>query len=141
MERHQTKSHYRFMSTVMLRFSDVDVAGHVNNAVYGTLFESARCDLLLNGDKWMEPAGMGFLMRRIEIDFLKPVVFPTTRSVEIGTAVIAVGETSVKMQQALFVGDECCALALAVMVLASREGKQKIPDDVRHQLQQKSSPV
>lgn len=122
----------------MLRFSDLDIAGHVNNAVFSTLFESARCELLLDGNNWIEPHGMGFVMRRIEVDFLKSIRYPETRSVQIGTAVTAIGDSSMTFQQALFVEEECCAVAQAVMVLISSKGKERIPEHVRSMLAQKA---
>jgi acyl-CoA thioester hydrolase len=134
MDKPYTKSNYTFFTEVMLRFGDLDVAGHVNNAVFATLFENARCELLLNGTEWIAPEGQGFVMRRLELDFLKPLRFPQARSVSVGSAITAIGDSSATFQQALFVDDECHALAKSVMVLISAKGKEPLPDSVRQWL-------
>jgi acyl-CoA thioester hydrolase len=120
---------------LQLRFRDLDSAGHVNNAVYGTFFEAARCDLLVEDNKWIEQdETTGFLLRAIEIVFHKPIVFPHAQSIDVCTAITKIGNSSVQLRQAIFVGDVCCATSNSTMVHAKDGKSQPIPDFVRQAL-------
>ena len=58
-----------------IRFSDIDVMGHVNNAVYLSYFEQARMNYfheLLSGSWDWEKDGI--LLARNEVDYLKPIL-------------------------------------------------------------------
>ena len=63
-------------SKVNIRFSDVDLFGHVNNAVYLTYFEEARVeffDKIIGYDyNWSK---QGIILARFEVDFIIPVHF------------------------------------------------------------------
>ena len=62
---------------LMVRFSDCDPLGHVNNAVYSTYLEQARIVLwrkqagfeLRRAASGRHPRGEGFILARTEIDF------------------------------------------------------------------------
>lgn len=62
---------------LVVRFSDCDPLGHVNNAVYLTYIEQARIILWRRqiGLKWSQraaqglPRGEGFILARAEVDF------------------------------------------------------------------------
>ncbi len=60
---------------VQVRFADIDVMGHVNNAVYLSYFEMTRVYYLekLLGEKW-DYSRDGFLLARNEIDYLRPIL-------------------------------------------------------------------
>ena len=60
---------------VQVRFVDVDVMGHVNNAVYLNYFESARMHYFnfLLGEDW-DWNGDGIILLKNEIEYLKPVL-------------------------------------------------------------------
>ncbi len=62
-------------SKIYVRFSDIDVMGHVNNAVYLNYFESARMDFFnaLLGKDW-DWVGNGIILLKNEIEYLRPVV-------------------------------------------------------------------
>lgn len=59
---------------IQIRFSDVDMAHHVHNAVYLQWFELARMELLRNfippGHDWRKE---GLILARNEIDYRQPV--------------------------------------------------------------------
>lgn len=63
------------MSPVNVRFADIDVMGHVNNAVYLSYFEEARIAFFekLIGDNW-NWTDHGILVARNEIDYKVPIV-------------------------------------------------------------------
>ena len=57
-----------------VRFGDIDVMGHVNNAVYLTYFEQARMAFFekLIGDEW-DWNKAGILLARNEVDYVEPI--------------------------------------------------------------------
>ncbi len=72
---------------MVLRWSDMDAFGHVNNAMYFTYFEQVRVD-------WLRTLGVGhgLVLANASCTFLKPLVFPA----EINVALYAgqVGNSS-----------------------------------------------
>ncbi len=76
---------------VTIRFSDLDMFQHVNNAVYLTYFEEARVDffdkIVDYGYDWSKE---GVILARIKVDFTQPVhfkdeIFIRTKCCRIGT--------------------------------------------------------
>ncbi|QKV18411.1 acyl-CoA thioesterase [Oricola thermophila] len=118
-----------------LRYNDMDTAGHVNNAVYATLFEAGRVPLLYNPEQEMPPAGCHFSIVRLTINFLAETTWPG--EVTIGTAVTRIGNSSADLFQAIFDGDRCCATAENVIVLTDSTTRKstKLPDHARAWLQ------
>lgn len=61
-------------TSVEIRFSDIDMAGHVHNSRYLSYFEQARIDFMsdMTGDdwKWRE---RGIVLGRNEIDYIIPI--------------------------------------------------------------------
>ena len=106
-------AHYRRWTEERVRFNDVDVQGHVNNAVIQTYFEVGRIGLGLLGECPPEP-DLGLVLAQILIQYLAPIPWPAL--VRIGTRVAAVSERSCTMQQALFLGPRCMAVCGAVVV-------------------------
>jgi acyl-CoA thioester hydrolase len=97
-----------------LRYGDTDRQGHVNNAVFVTFFETGRVALLETAGRPLAAPGFNFVLARITIDYLAEIHLPGT--VEIGTAVKAVGNSSLTVTQALFRHGKCVATCEAVMV-------------------------
>src|SRR5690606_40496712 len=65
----------RYVHHVPLRWSDMDVYGHVNNARILTLYEEARVALFFNGArrKGLTSFEEGIVIARHEVDYLRPV--------------------------------------------------------------------
>jgi acyl-CoA thioester hydrolase len=59
---------------IQIRFSDIDLMGHVNNAVYLNYFESARMDCLVQllGKDW-DWRKYGMILKVNEIEYHSPV--------------------------------------------------------------------
>ena len=58
---------YRLSANV--RFDDLDPHGHVNNAVYASYFETGRVTLVKDRSMGLMPAGLGWIMVRLDIHF------------------------------------------------------------------------
>jgi len=69
-------------SKVNIRFADIDVMGHVNNAIYLNYFEQARMAWfkVLVGEDW-DWKGAGILLARNEIDYMKPLLLNDNASI------------------------------------------------------------
>lgn len=59
---------------IQIRFNDIDLAGHVHNAVYLSYFEQGRLDFFndLAGEDW-DWRKQGLILGRNEVDYLKPI--------------------------------------------------------------------
>lgn len=65
---------FRFSTTLEVRWRDVDALGHVNNAVYFTYLEQARCHYLRQlGVVPSNPAGIGMILAEISCQFKSPL--------------------------------------------------------------------
>jgi acyl-CoA thioester hydrolase len=65
---------FRFRFPIEVRFRDLDLLGHVNNAVFLTYLESARIAY------WMHVSGrplddLGMILARVEVDYRAPVPY------------------------------------------------------------------
>jgi acyl-CoA thioester hydrolase len=68
--------YYKHSVSVKVRFSDLDVVGHLNNAKYQTFLEEARIayfhDVLNQGKSSLN---FNVVLSKISIDFIKPIEF------------------------------------------------------------------
>jgi acyl-CoA thioester hydrolase len=71
-----------------VRFRDVDVLGHVNNAVYFTYMESARTEFWLHVFGGQSLHDLNFIVVHAECDFKKPAHFGDEIEVSIHTSSI-----------------------------------------------------
>ncbi|GAB3650549.1 acyl-CoA thioesterase [Glycomyces tarimensis] len=106
----------RFTTEVALRWSDMDVFGHVNNNKFMVLLEEARVAMMFDV---AEEAGIpsfrqGIVVARHEVDFLLPVVVPADVRVELW--VDRLGNASFTFAYELFANDKLALKAKTVMV-------------------------
>ncbi|MGI4977587.1 MAG: acyl-CoA thioesterase [Janthinobacterium lividum] len=121
---------YRHWYDCVLRYNDTDRQGHVNNVSFATFVEQGRADFLLGAAAPALPEGATFVLARICLDYLHEVFWPGT--VSVGTGVLGVGRTSMRLAQGMFVGEACVAAATSVIVLVDAQGRPVAwPEDVR----------
>jgi acyl-CoA thioester hydrolase len=68
--------YYKHFIPIKVRFSDLDVVGHLNNATYQTYLEEARIAYfhdVLNRDK--SSLNFNTVVSKITIDFIKPIEY------------------------------------------------------------------
>ncbi len=119
---------YRFFHTEHTRFDDLDPLGHINNIAFAVYAEGSRIDWERRHLKSLQASGDGFVIVRIEIDFMHEMHYPGT--VEIGIRPIRVGRSSLGFRQALFQDGVCCAVVHATIVqfdLTARQAKPFSP--------------
>jgi acyl-CoA thioester hydrolase len=122
---------FPFMTREKLRYGDTDRQGHVNNAIFATFLETGRVDMLINGGvELMGPDG-AFVLARLLIDYRKEVNWPG--EVEIGTRVLSVGRSSLRLDHAVFKDGECVASGESVVVLTdvNTRGSKPFSDEAR----------
>jgi acyl-CoA thioester hydrolase len=83
---------------VQLRFSDLDVQGHVNNAAMMTLFEVARMRFMRAALDKPRPADWQVLVARVEVDYLAPMLL-RSEFVDCDVEVTRLGTTSFTLRQ------------------------------------------
>lgn len=123
----QSRDAYTVFSKVTLRFGDTDSLGHVNNAVFATLLESGRIELMHGAEGWFEGEGRYWVIANLNLDFRAEMFYPGT--VEVGSAIDSFGSSSLRLRQAIFQGDRCCATSHSTVVLIDEQTKKGTPID------------
>jgi acyl-CoA thioester hydrolase len=125
------RDYHRHWARDVLRYSDTDRQGHVNNAIFATLLESGRVGVLYNPTWPLALAGTSFVLARLVLEFHSELHWPN--EVDIGTTVTRLGQSSITFGQGLFLGEVCVAVSESVAVLiddASRKSRP-LPDAAR----------
>lgn len=95
----ENKLPFKSIIPVQVRFSDVDMMGHVSNTVYQTYYDAGKLhyfDEVLPG---MDFVNIGVVGASIKIDYLKPIYMKTRILVE--THVTLIGNKSLTMEHRL----------------------------------------
>lgn len=111
--------------TERLRFGDTDQQGHINNAVFATLFESGRVAFLYDRARGLPPQGTQFVIAQLTIRFMGEMTFPG--EVLVASGISRIGKSSVTLAQALFLDGACTATAESVIVLTDAEARRSTP--------------
>ena len=126
---------YRFVLPREVEFRDIDVAGHVNNAVYLTYLETARIRYLIEVLGPQFAYAVSLILARIELDFRSPARFPET--LQLGARVPRLGTKSFDMEHEVRGGDGRLVLeASSVLVAYDYEANapMAVPEDWRARL-------
>jgi acyl-CoA thioester hydrolase len=108
---------YRIWGTETVRFSDTDAIGHVNNTSFAAYLETGRttfgraCGLPVGSQQ----SGRHFVLARVEIDYRVEVHWPAV--LDLGSAVVRLGRTTITLIQGVFVGELCVATGREVLVM------------------------
>ena len=116
---------FDFVHRETVRFGDVDVMGHVNNAVYLTYIESARIAFLLHLGAVQGLEDLGIIVARIEIDFRAPLSFG--EEVEVGVRAGRFGTKSFELEHELRAGGRLVAEASSVCVAYDYGRRETVP--------------
>ena len=113
---------YRLSDNV--RFADLDINQHVNNASYASYFETSRVMLMKDSANGLQPDGFGWVMVRLDIHFRAELHWPG--KIELGLGVAKIGRTSVNFDQVVFSEGKCVASARAVNVLVDQVTRKPV---------------
>ncbi len=116
-----------FATTHRLRFNDCDSAGHINNAVYATMAEAGRTDLMVAAGLHKPDETFAMVIVRLEIDFISEMTW--TGDVLIETAIARLGGKSIHMRQVISSGGVESANAVSILAAIDRKTRRAIPLD------------
>ncbi|SLM88785.1 acyl-CoA thioesterase [Brevibacterium yomogidense] len=124
-----------FVATPQIRWSDLDLLGHVNNARIVTLIEQARIDWL-NTMRDREAIAAPKLVARVELNYRTPVLYGPELQVQLGIG--RVGGSSFSITCRGIQDDTVVFDGLNVMVILDHETQRptRIPDIDREFLSQ-----
>jgi acyl-CoA thioester hydrolase len=97
-----------------LRYSDTDRQGHVNNAVFSTFLETGRVEFLYDSKAFDLSGQFSYVIASLQLNFRREITWPGR--VDIGTGLMKVGNSSVRIYQRLFQNGQCAAEAETVIV-------------------------
>jgi len=111
---------------IQVRFSDLDVMGHVNNSVYLSYFEMTRVHYFreLVGENW-DWRKEGVLLVRNEIDYLKPILLH--QQPEIYMSLEKIGEKSISLLYEVKIEHEIFTKGKSVLVCFNADEGKTIP--------------
>jgi acyl-CoA thioester hydrolase len=122
----------RYSTSIDLRFSDLDLYGHVNSAIYFTYLETARIKLFKESFQELTNQGIFIVVGRAECDYKYPIVMNDT--VVVSAWVSRIGTTSFDFSYRIHNNDErTFATAVTTMVCIDSVKKKPVavPELVR----------
>ena len=117
--------HFPIKTYEKLRYADTDRQGHVNNAVFATMFETGRVEVLYHPDAPLTSPNCAFVIANLNLNFHAEINWPGL--VDIGTRVSKVGRSSVTLEQALFQNGRLTATAQTVIVQMNETTRRSEP--------------
>jgi acyl-CoA thioester hydrolase len=114
---------FRFSHVIEVRFRDVDMLGHVNNAVYLSYLEQARM-VYLQGLGLRDRHPKTILVRN-EIDYKHPIHLNDT--LEVFVRVARIGTKSLEFAYLVHANGLTCAVASSVHVWYDFEAARSVP--------------
>lgn len=101
---------------IQIRFNDIDLAGHVYNAVYQEYFDLARVDYFKNSlGNLLSWTKTGLVIASIHIDYSIPILL--TDKIEVRTKVSEIGNKSLEMIQEITKIGETAPAAIGKTIL------------------------
>jgi acyl-CoA thioester hydrolase len=119
------------LTSVSLRYSDMDMMGHLNNAVYATLFEAGRVAYIDGVLGPFTPEGAGYVIVKLTIDFKAEAHYPGVA--EISTRIVRLGGSSMTYLQVITVNGREVATAESICALFDRTARKamRCPEALR----------
>ena len=116
---------FTFLYKLNTRWKDMDIFGHVNNAVFLTYIEDARISFF-RGWK-LNNREKSIIMASIKIDYLRQVSHPS--NLVVGQRISRLGKTSFDIHSAVFIQDDPQPAAAAVVsaVCFDYEANKSVP--------------
>ena len=114
-------------STQTLRYSDNDMIGHVNNAIYATMFEAGRTEMLEEAGGFEREGRLAPVIVRLEIDFRREMSWPGVVVVE--SAVVRFGAKSMRIRQRTLINGALTSEGLSILAFIDRETRRAAPLD------------
>jgi acyl-CoA thioester hydrolase len=117
----QVTSHY----PIHVRFSDVDVYGHVNNVKYFEYLQEARITMI---SELVTRRSFSVVVAQTDVDYVQPLLF-RAEPYDCRTSITSVGTRSMTIQSELRDGDRVLARARVVVVFFDLAGGRSTEPD------------
>ncbi len=117
-----------------IRYADMDRQGHVNNALFSTFIETGRIEILRDQKLNHLISQSEFVIAHLSMHFIEEIEWPGT--VEIGTAILSFGNSSLKLIQSIYQNNRLKATAESVIVQVDVLSKKSKPlsSDLKNEL-------
>ncbi len=137
---------FKLETEIQLRFGDIDLMRHVNNARYLTFFEQARINYMIRVLGWSGQAGeMNIILANTNCDWIQPLYLADrcilkSRVTQIGTKSFKmeyiVGKRGTIFEDASAADYQACAYATAVLVGYDMESSSSValPDSFKEKV-------
>ncbi len=127
------------VTEVTLRYSDMDALGHLNNAVYATLFEAGRVAYVDAVLKEATPEGLGYVIVKLTIEFKAEAHYPGVARIE--TDIVRLGGSSMTFAQAITIGGRTVATAESICALfdLTKRKAARCPEPLRQRIAARGS--
>lgn len=127
---------FPFFTSEKIRFGDIDRQNHVNNLAICSYIECGRVEMreVNFPDIARDPAN-AWLVVHFDVSFKASTGYPG--AVDVGTAVVHIGNSSYVLGHGVFSDAVCLATARTTTVFGDRQagGKRRIPDNLRAELE------
>jgi len=127
---------FPFFTSEKIRFGDIDRQNHVNNLAICSYIECGRVEMreVIFPDIARDPAN-AWLVVHFAVSFKASTGYPG--AVDVGTAVVHIGNSSYVLGHGVFSDAVCLATAHTTTVFGDRQagGKRRIPDNLRAELE------
>jgi acyl-CoA thioester hydrolase len=119
------------ITEVTLRYADMDVLGHLNNATYATLFEAGRVAYLEAFLNDVMPEGASTVIVKLTIEFKAEARYPGVACIR--SRITRVGGSSMTYAQDIVIGGKLAATGESICALfdLKRRKALRLPDDMR----------
>ncbi len=121
---------FRHVVKLQLRFNDIDMMGHVNNSIYFQYLDLGKsCYFNTVAPEGINSGRVPVVIAHAECDFFSPAYI--SEPLEVLTAVIAISERSITMEQRIVNADTADVKCVGRSVLAGFDpvAKQSAPID------------
>ena len=121
-----TRDEFPYVLEIQTRWSDNDIYGHVNNAVYYLYFDTVINRYLI--DQGGLDIAVGHIIAvcvESQCSFKRSIAFPEV--IHAGLRVTKLGNTSVHYEVGVFRGQDLCALGTFVHVFVARGTRKPTP--------------
>jgi len=107
-----------------IRYNDTDKQLHVNNAVFSTFIETGRNEFVYDPKNKLT-SDSTYVIASLSLDYIAEIIWPGT--VDIGTAVSDIGNSSFKLLQGVYQNGKVVATAESVVVQVDNQTKRSKP--------------
>ena len=110
---------FPFITFDKIRYRDTDRQGHVNNAVFGTYFETGRVELLYNANNGFLSLNCSFVVAKVTLELIQEIRWPG--KVDIGTGILRIGNSSLVVGANLYQDGKLVATSETIVVQVNNE--------------------